>query len=315
MKNQRILITGGAGYLGSVIARHFLERGDKVTCLDNLMYNQPSPIIFCSNPNYEFVPGDARDEKLVRELIKDKDVLVPLAAIVGMPICDQRPLDAQTINRDAVIMLNQLRGKGQKLIYPNTNSGYGSKSGTFHCNENTPLEPISLYGRTKCEAENAILKSDNAVVFRLATVFGVSPRMRKDLLVNNFVWIAMTSQALSLYEPNAVRNYIHIEDIGRVFTHAVDNFDAMKGKPYNVGLDDANLSKRQLADKVREHFPRLEITENMQGSDPDKRNYLVSNARIASTGFRPKFSLDDGIRDLGQAYKVLLKIDPYQNYS
>lgn len=314
MNNKRVLITGGAGYIGSVLTRMLLERGYKVTCLDNLLYKQESPILFFHNPGYELIIGDVRDESLVRKAVKDKDLIIPLAAIVGMPACNERPLDASTINRDSVQMINNLRSPNQKLIFPNTNSGYGTQSGEFYCTEKTSLSPISHYGKVKCEAERILLESSKPVItLRLATVFGVSPRMRLDLLVNDFTWQAMNTGTIVLYESVFIRNYIHVEDVARAFIHADQNFDSMKGQPYNVGLDDANLSKKELALKIKAHFPELKIVEKEFASDPDKRNYIVSNRKIINTGFVPMCSLDDGIKELKQAYAVLKRLDKYRN--
>ena len=314
MNNKRVLITGGAGYIGSVLTRKLLEEGYKVTCLDNLCHKQESPVLFFHNPGYELIIGDARDESLVRKAVKDKDLIIPLAAIVGMPACKERPLDASTINMDAVQMINNLRSPNQKLIFPNTNSGYGTQLGKFYCTEETSLEPISHYGKVKCKAERALLESSKPVIsLRLATVFGVSPRMRLDLLVNDFTWQAMNTGAIVLYESGFVRNYIHIEDVARAFIHADQNFDLMKDQPYNIGLEDANLSKKELALKIKVYFPELEIVEKEFSSDTDKRNYMVSNRKIIDTGFAPMHSLDDGIKELKQAYAVFKRVDKYRN--
>ncbi len=307
MKNQRVLITGGAGYLGSVITRHLLQKGNKVTCLDNLIYNQTSPLSFVDNPNFNFVFGDVRDKKLVSKLVEKNDIIFPLAAIVGMPACNKRPEDARTINFEAVKMLNDLRDEHQVVVYPTTNSGYGTKTGEMHCTEETPLEPISLYGVTKSDAEKMLLESGKPVItLRLATVFGMSPRMRLDLLVNDFVWTAMTKGSMMLYEPHFLRNFIGIKDIARVFEHCVDNFPYMKNNVYNVGLEDANLSKAQLAEKVKSQIPSFVVTEG-EGRDPDQRNYIVSNKKLMGTGFKAQTSLDEGIKELIKGYEILLK--------
>ena len=314
MSKEKVLITGGAGYLGSVLTNHLLEKDYEVTCLDNLRYRQKSLFGFVGNSNFEFVYGDVRDKELVSKLAPKFDVIIPLAAIVGMLACDLHPKDAKSTNLEAITMLNGIRSKDQKLIYPNTNSGYGTKSGQVHCAEETPLEPISLYGQVKCQAEEALLKdSKDVVALRLATVFGTSPRMRTDLLVNNFVLKAMKEGSIVIYEGDFRRNYIHIKDIARCFEHCIENFEEMKDKTYNVGLEDANLSKIELVEKIKSFIPKFEIIRNEIEKDPDKRNYVVSNQRILKTGFRPKFSLEDGIKELIKGYEILLKNDPYQN--
>lgn len=313
-KKESVLITGGAGYLGSVLTEHLLNGGYKVTCLDNLMYRQNSLFGFASNPNFNFVYGDCRDEKLLENLVSDADIIVPLAAIVGMAACKMKPNDAKQINYESIVKLNQLISKNQKLIFPTTNSGYGTKSGDLLCTEKTPLEPISLYGETKVEAEKYLLKDDkDAITLRLATVFGTSPRMRSDLLVNNFVLRALNDGYVVLYEAEFKRNYLHIKDVARCFEHCIENFGSMKNEPYNVGLEDANLSKLELAEKIKTYVPKFEIVCKDIGEDPDKRNYIVSNKKIMATGFIQKFSLDDGIKELIKGYEILLKNNPYGN--
>lgn len=314
MTKENVLITGGAGYIGSILTGHLLEKDYRVTCLDNLVYRQESLLNFVSNPNFNFIYGDARDQRLLKDFVADFDTIIPLAAIVGMPACKRNPEDAKSINLNAIIGLDKIRSPNQKVIFPNTNSGYGSKSKEFHCDENTPLEPISLYGKLKCEAEKHLLDSEkDAITLRLATVFGTSPRMRTDLLVNDFVLRAMADGYIILYEEHFKRNYIHIKDVARCFKHCIENFDSMKNLPYNVGLEDANLSKLELSKKIKSHIPEFEIVCKDIREDPDKRNYIVSNQRILSTGFEPKFSLDDGIRELIKGYEILLKNNPYGN--
>ncbi|MFC1685678.1 NAD-dependent epimerase/dehydratase family protein [Nanoarchaeota archaeon] len=309
---EKVLITGGAGYLGSVLSEHLLKKDYEVTCLDNLMYRQNSVLNLTSNSKFNFIYGDSRDKELLKELIPKNDVLIPLAAIVGAGACKIRHFEAETTNLEAVVKMNDLRSKNQKLIYPTTNSGYGITTGEKFCTEETPLSPISHYGRTKVGAEKAILDSDKkGVTFRLATVFGVSPKMRTDLLVNDFVLRAIRDRFLGLFEPHFMRNYIHVRDVARAFEHAIEKYDTMDGA-YNVGDDKINMSKLQLAKRIKEHLPNLEISE-MGGSDPDKRNYIVSNEKIKKTGFDCKISLDDGIKELIKAYEILLKLDPTKN--
>ena len=304
-EGHKILITGGAGYLGSVMVPLFLHAGHSVTVLDNFMYGQTGLAGVCHHPRFDVIEGDARIEATVKPLVKDADIVIPLAALVGAPICDKRPEDATSTNLDAVGMLVGMLAKDQKAMLPNTNSGYGVGESGKECTEETPLRPISLYGRDKVAAETVVLEHENALSFRLATVFGMSPRPRIDLLVNDFVHQAVTEGKLVLFESHFKRNFIHIRDVARAFMHAMDNFEAMKGGPYNVGLSDANLSKRELCEKIREHVPGFTFEEDAIGEDPDKRDYIVSNAKIEATGFAPKYSLDDGIRELIKGDRIL----------
>jgi nucleoside-diphosphate-sugar epimerase len=308
----RVLVTGGAGYLGSVLVGHLLHRGDRVTVVDNLRYRQRGLLQYCREQQFDFVRGDVRDESLMRRLIANNDVLIPLAAIVGMPACMSDPVSATSINRDAVVMLNRLRSRGQLVIYPCTNSGYGTKSGELYCTEETPLQPISLYGTTKVDAEKALLDSPNTLTLRLATVFGVSARMRLDLLVNDFTFRAVTDHYLVLYEKDFKRNYLHIEDAAGAFCHVLEHFDEMKGEAYNVGLDAANLSKEELALEIKRFVPDLLIQEAAVGSDPDKRNYVVSNEKIKRKGFQAQHSLEEGIQQLLKCFRML-PASPFAN--
>lgn len=301
----KILVTGGAGYLGSVLSERLLQQGYQVTVLDSLMYGQQSLFHLAANPNFEFVYGDARNEELLRGLVRQADVLIPLAAIVGAGACDRDPWGATTINRDAVLLLNKLRSPSQLVVYPNTNSGYGTRSGDLHCTEETPLEPISLYGRTKTDAELALLDAPNTITLRLATVFGMSPRMRLDLLVNHFVHAAVGDGYVVIFEKDFKRNYIHIRDIADCFCHCIDNAAVMIGRPYNAGLDAANLSKEELALKIKEYVPGFYIHYAEVGSDPDKRNYIVSNQRLQEAGFAARRTLDEGIVELLKGYRML----------
>src|ERR1044071_5694009 len=300
----RILVTGGAGYLGSVLSERLLDAGHYVTVLDSLLYQQNSLFHLCANPRLEFVHGDARDQAVINGLAKDADVLIPLAAIVGAPACDRDPLLARSVNLEAIRLLNRVRSSGQLVIYPTTNSGYGTKSGDVFCTEETPLEPISLYGQTKTEAESILLQSPNAITLRLATVFGMSPRMRLDLLVNHFVYTAVTDGYLVIFEKDFKRNYIHIRDVADCFRYCIENSSKMIGRPYNVGLDAANLSKEELALKIKEFVPNFYIHFAAVGSDPDKRNYIVSNERLRQAGFEAKRTLEAGIVELIKGYRM-----------
>lgn len=319
MQKEKILITGGAGYLGNVFIRHFLDKGYYITTLDNLLYNQDFPgEDIADNSNFNFIKDDVRNSALLKEIIPKYDIIFPLAGIVGMPACDKKPKDAVEINRDAIILLNKIRSNNQKLVCPITNSGYGTKSGEIYCTEETPLEPISLYGITKIEAEKHLLESEkDAITLRLATVFGMSQRMRTDLLVNDFVLTALTDHKITIYEKDFKRNYAHIKDIARAFEHCINNYDLMKNQPYNIGLDNANLSKADLAEKIKEYIPKFEVTYDEIGKDPDKRNYIVSNEKIKKTGFKPIYTLDMGIKELIAGYngliKRVLRKTPYNN--
>lgn len=302
---MKILVTGGAGYLGSVLCEHLLNHGYQVIAVDNLMYGQRSLFHLCANPHFQFAFGDVRDEGLMRDLVDQADALIPLAAIVGAAACDRDPGLARSINLEAVHLLNDLRSSHQLVIFPTTNSGYGTKSGNAHCTEETPLEPISLYGRTKVQAEADLLQSSNVITLRLATVFGVSSRMRLDLLVNHFVYAAVTDGYITIFEKDFKRNYIHIRDVADCFIHCLENAEPMAGRPFNVGLDSANLSKEELARKVKAYVPNFYIHFASIGSDPDKRNYVVSNQRLSEAGFDAQRTLDDGIQELVKAYRMM----------
>ena len=302
---DRILVTGGAGYLGSVLAGHLLEAGHQVTVLDSLMYGQPSLLYLCAHPRFQFVFGDVRDEAVMRRALGEADVVIPLAAVVGAPACDRDPWLARSVNLDAIRLLNRLRSPRQLVVYPTTNSGYGTQSGAEYCTEETPLEPISLYGQTKCQAEAELLGSPNAITLRLATVFGTSPRMRVDLLVNHFVYAALTQRYLVIFEKDFKRNFIHIRDVADCFVHCIAHAERMVGRPYNAGLDEANLSKEELARKVQQFVPDFYLHFSEIGSDPDKRNYVVSNQRLREAGFAARRSLDEGICELLKGYQMM----------
>jgi nucleoside-diphosphate-sugar epimerase len=303
--NLHVLVTGGAGYLGSVLCEQLLASGYRVTTVDDMLYQQRSLLHLCANPHFDFVSGDARDKELMRRLVREADVLIPLAAVVGAPACDRDPLLARSVNLEAVRLLNGLRSTQQMVIYPTTNSGYGTQSGDRFCTEDTPLEPISLYGQTKSQAEAELLQTPNVITLRLATVFGMSPRMRLDLLVNHFVYAAITDGYIVIFEKDFKRNYIHIRDVAACFVHCMENFKRMAGRPYNAGLDAANLSKEELASKIKEYVPNFYVHFAQVGSDPDKRNYVVSNQRLREAGFEAGRSLDDGIRELLKGYRMM----------
>jgi nucleoside-diphosphate-sugar epimerase len=301
----KILVTGGAGYVGSVLVPRLLAAGHQVTVVDNFIFGQTSLVECCGYDGFDVIRGDCRDEALVRPLLRGADAIIPLAALVGAPLCKMDPVGARTINLEAIEMLCRLASSTQWFLMPVTNSGYGIGEKDKFCTEESPLRPISLYGVTKVEAEKAVLRRENSVTFRLATVFGMSPRMRVDLLVNDFVYRAVNDRAVVVFEGHFKRNYIHIQDVARVFLHTLEHFEPMKGRPYNVGLDDANLSKIELCQVIQRHLPHFTYVEAPIGDDPDKRDYIVSNARITAAGFRPEWSLDRGIRELIKGYTII----------
>ena len=302
---MKILITGGAGYLGSVLTPTLLAQGHEVAVLDNFYFNQNSLLDCCQFEKFRVLRGDCREESVVKPLVAKADLIIPLAALVGVPLCNTDAIATKTTNQEAVEMICRLAGKQQWVIMPVTNSGYGvGEKGKF-CTEDTPLRPISTYGVTKVKAEEAVLSRDNSISFRLATVFGCAPRMRMDLLVNDFVYRAVHDSAVLIFEGHFKRNYIHIRDVARAFLHGIANFEKMKGKPYNVGLDDANLSKLELCTVIQKHLPKFVFVEAPIGEDPDKRDYIVSNARLAATGFTPEWGLDRGIAELIKGFTIL----------
>jgi len=302
---MNVLITGGAGYIGSILTPTLLDKGYNVTVVDNFLWRQNSLMDCCQYDQFDIIRGDCREEAFMKPLIKKADIIIPLAALVGAPLCDKDKMAAQTTNYDAIKMLCNLTSKKQRIIIPTTNSGYGIGEAGKFCTEDSPLRPISLYGVTKVDAEKALLERENSISFRLATVFGISPRMRIDLLVNDFVYRAVTDRAVLIFEGHFKRNYIHIRDVARVFIHAIENFDTMKGKPYNVGLDEANLSKLELCAEIKKQLPSFVYVEAPIGEDPDKRDYIVSNERLARTGFKTEWPLERGIKELIKGYRIL----------
>jgi nucleoside-diphosphate-sugar epimerase len=303
---ERVLVTGGLGYIGSIVCEHLLGARYRVKAVDNLMYGLGQQGLFhlCANPAFDFIQGDVRDEGLMKALLRDADVVIHLAAIVGAAACERDRLLTQTVNLESVQLLNRLRSPGQLVVFPNTNSGYGATTGENYCTEESPLRPISLYGQTKVQAERILLDSPNALSLRLATVFGMSPRMRLDLLVNHFVYAACKEGYLVVFEKDFKRNFVHVRDVADCMLHAVAHADRMAGRAYNVGLDSANLSKEELAAKIREHVPNFYIHFAPIGQDPDKRNYVVSNQRLREVGFEAKRSLEEGIKELIKGYAM-----------
>ena len=301
---QNVLVTGAAGYIGSILIPRLLEKGYAVTALDLFPRGDTALAHACANPNFMPVKGDTRDEIVMKPLMAKADVIIPLAALVGAPLCKRDPINAQTTNSDAVRMLAKMASKNQRFIYPTTNSGYGIGEKNAFCTEETPLRPISLYGTSKMEAENATLEA-GGISFRLATVFGMAPRMRLDLLVNDLTWRALTDRTAVIFEGHFRRNYIHIRDVVKAFIHGLDNYGKMSGQAYNLGLSSANLSKLQLCAKIKEHIPSFVYLEAPIGEDPDKRDYIVSNEKIEKAGWTPDWSLDAGIQELIRGYTML----------
>jgi len=307
-----ILVTGGAGYLGSTMVPDLLAAGHKVTVLDNFMFKQNSLNHCCYHPNFSVVKGDIRVEKTMKYLMKNMDVIIPLAALVGAPLCGLDPVGATTINHDAIELMLKLLSKEQIVLMPTTNSAYGTGDKDNFCNEESPLRPISQYAIEKVEIERHLMDHPNAISFRLATVFGMSPRMRIDLLVNDFTYRAVNDRFVVLFESHFKRNYIHVRDVSRVFQHALKNHDTMKGEIYNVGLSDANVSKKELCEHIQNQIPGFIFIEEQVGKDPDQRNYIVSNEKIEATGFKQEFSLDRGIGELIKGY-TMIKNSRYGN--
>jgi len=309
---NNILVTGGAGYLGSIMVPALLKAGHKVTVLDNFMYGQNSLAHVCHDPNFNMIRGDIRTKDKVAQLLKGIEIIIPLAAFVGAPLCDSNPIEAKTVNHDSMLTLFNLAGNGQYILMPTTNSAYGTGNEINHCTEKSELRPISNYAKEKVNVEMALMKRRNSISFRLATVFGMSPRMRIDLLVNDFTYRAVHDGFIILFESHFKRNFIHISDVTRAFIHAIDNFENMKGEIYNVGLSDANLSKKELCEKIQQYVPNFIFQEAAIGKDPDQRNYVVSNKKIEDTGFSPIYSLDLGIQELAKGY-VMIKNSKYGN--
>ena len=310
--NNKVLITGGAGYLGSVLAEVLLDNGYCVTVFDNLMYKQTSLLHLCNNTNFNLVKGDVTNKKELLPYIINNDIIIPLAAIVGAPACDTNPDLATAVNFTQIQFIVDNLSRHQKLIMPNTNSQYGSSESII--TEESPFNPLSHYAVTKCKAEEYIMNLGNGICLRLATVFGTSPRMRTDLLVNDFVYKTITEGCLVLFQSHFKRNYIHVRDIAYTFLHCIENYDKLNGEVFNVGLSNANLNKKELAETIKNYFPNLVIIENEFSTDKDNRNYIVSNDKLEATGWKPKYTIEDGINELMLAYKMVIT-DNNKKYS
>lgn len=302
---QSILVTGGAGYLGSIMVPELLSAGYQVTVLDNFMYGQNSLAHVCNHPNFDVVRGDVRIEGMMLPLLKKADIIIPLAAYVGAPLCARDPVGASSTNHEAIMMMLKGVSKSQLILMPTTNSAYGSGDEKSLCTEESPLRPISQYAIEKVKVEQELMQHPNAISFRLATVFGMSPRMRIDLLVNDFTYRAVHDRFVVLFEGAFRRNYIHVRDIARVFIHGIVNHEKMNGQIYNVGLSEANISKKELCEVINKQLPDFTFLEAPIGKDLDQRNYIVSNAKIEATGYRPQVSLDAGIRELIKGFTMI----------
>lgn len=302
---MKILVTGAAGYIGSVLVPELLRNDYEVIAVDNFMYNQISLLDCCYDSKLTLIRGDVRDKGLILKQLKAVDAILPLACLTGAPLCSKDPFNARGINFDAVKMILDLRSKNQLVIFPTTNSGYGVGQKGIYCSEQAPLAPVSLYAKLKVETEKIILDAQNSITLRLATAFGISPRMRLDLLVNDFTYRAVNDRYVVLFQAHFKRNYIHVRDVAKAFIHCLMNFDSMKNEPYNVGLSNANLSKKELCEEIKKQLPDFYFTESQIGEDPDKRDYIVSNEKIEKTGFRPDVSLSKGIEELIKGYQVI----------
>ena len=311
---KKILITGGAGYLGSLISTIFLEKDYKITVLDNLMHKKNTLNHILEENNFNFIKGDVRDSSLYKKLIKENDIILPLAGIVGAPLCEKNKELTKEVNQVAIDNLCKIKSKDQIIIYPTTNSGYGITDKNTICTEDMNLNPISLYGLTKVNAEKIVMEKDNTIALRLATVFGTSYRNRIDLLVNHFTYMAVKTKEILLFEPHFRRNYIHIRDIVYTFEYCLEKFDKMKNQIYNVGLSEANLTKLSLCEEIKKIVPDLKIKISEKGKDPDKRDYFVSNEKIERTGWKTKMSFSEGIKELVSAYSKMENYEFDKNY-
>lgn len=309
---MNILVTGGAGYIGSILVPELLQSGHKVTVVDNFMYRQPSLANSISNPNLNLIFGDIRNQSLLKSHIIQADVVIPLAAIVGAPACDKDPIQASSINKDATLWLFSQLSQNQQIIMPTTNSAYGSGDKNNFCDENSELKPLSLYARDKVEVEKVLMEHPLATSFRLATVFGISQRMRLDLLVNNFMYRAITDKFVILFEGHFKRNYVHVRDVSKAFRFAIENPESVKGEIFNFGLSEANISKQELCNAIKNIIPEFTYLDAPLAKDPDQRNYVVSNAKIESRGMKAEVSLESGLLELYKGLRMFHEV-PYSN--
>jgi len=313
MHQLSILVTGGAGYLGSLLVPQLLSCGVKVTVIDNFMYRQTSLLDCCHYPSLTMVKGDVRNKDLIKEYLVSSDVIIPLACLTGAPLCERKPKSAFQINYKSISDMLENKSRDQRIIFPSTNSGYGIGKSNIYCTEESPLTPVSLYGQLKVDIEKKILDIGNSVTFRFATLFGISPRMRMDLLVNDFVYRALYDRTLVLFESHFKRNFLHVRDAVKAFLFCIDNFESMKDQAYNVGLDDANLSKKELCEKIQAHLPSFKFVASEIGKDPDQRNYIISNDKIHQKGYQTDYTLDHGIEELIKGYTILTN-NSFRNY-
>ncbi len=302
---SKILVTGGAGYIGSILVPELLKLGHQVTVIDNFMFGQASLNQCCSYSNFTVSNGDIRHKDFIQPFYESAEIIIPLAAYVGAPLCNKDLTGAETVNHEAVILMIGMLRDEQKVLMPTTNSAYGSGEKNNLCDENSPLNPISKYAIDKVAIEKELMKRKNSISFRLATVFGMAPKMRIDLLVNDFVYRAVYDRFIVLFEGHFKRNYIHVTDVVRAFIHGIDNFDSMKGEIFNVGLSEANVSKTELCYRIKKHIPEFVIMEAPLAVDPDQRNYIVSNSKLESTGWKPEIGLDAGIMELIKGYSMI----------
>lgn len=302
---MKILVTGAAGYIGSVLVSELLRNGHGVVAIDNFMYNQTSLLDCCYDRKLTVIRGDARDKNLISKCLKNVDAIFPLACFTGTSLCQKNPFEAKAVNVDAIRMILDLRSRDQIIIFPATQSGYGIGQNSIFCTEKTPLKPISLYGQLKVEIEKILLDAGNCITLRLATAFGISPRMRLDLLVNDFTYRAVMDRFIVLFEAYFKRSHIHVRDVAKAFIHCLTNFEKMKNEPYNIGLSNANLSKWELCEEIKKQVPEFYFVEAEVGEDPDKRHYIVSNDKIEHAGFKPDISLQEGITELIKGYQII----------
>ena len=306
---MKILVTGAAGYIGSVLVPLLLKKGHEIIAIDNFMYKQTSLLECCYSDRFSLINGDVRNTALVEKYLKKVDAVLPLACLTGAPLCDKDPITARSVNFEAIKSILEKRSPNQIIIFPTTNSGYGIGEKGIQCTEDTPLRPVSLYGQLKVEIEKMILESGNSITFRFATVFGVSPRMRLDLLVNDFTYRAYYDRFIVLFEAHFKRNYLHVRDAAQAFVFGLENFGRMKNEAYNVGLSDANISKSELCKVIKTHIQNFYFSEADIGEDIDKRDYIVSNKKIESTGFKTEYSLSFGVQELIKGFQIIKKTE------